>query len=204
MGIDRDGAARISFLMLVPVTAGAVVVKAYGAITEGLPDDVARADRSSASSPRRSPATWRSRGLLRLRADPQLRRLRRLPGAGRAVRARADRHRRPRRDLLDQVLDDLRQLVAGARARPAGSSARRRSDRRAAGRLASAPGGSRRPGRRSGGRRSTAFRSSPPRRGGRGPGPRPGSAASASPIRFGSSSLGAASMKTLPESRSST
>jgi len=41
MGIDRDGAARISFLMLVPVTAGAVLVKAYGAITEGLPDDVA-------------------------------------------------------------------------------------------------------------------------------------------------------------------
>lgn len=40
MGIDRDGAARISFLMLVPVTAGAVVVKAYGAITDGLPDDV--------------------------------------------------------------------------------------------------------------------------------------------------------------------
>ena len=40
MGIDRDGAARISFLMLVPVTAGAVFVKAYGAITEGLPDDV--------------------------------------------------------------------------------------------------------------------------------------------------------------------
>jgi undecaprenyl-diphosphatase len=40
MGIDRDGAARISFLMLVPVTAGAVVVKAYGAITEGLPDGV--------------------------------------------------------------------------------------------------------------------------------------------------------------------
>ncbi|MDP9189311.1 MAG: undecaprenyl-diphosphatase UppP [Actinomycetota bacterium] len=41
MGIDRDGAARISFLMLVPVTAGAVVVKAIGAITDGLPDDVA-------------------------------------------------------------------------------------------------------------------------------------------------------------------
>jgi undecaprenyl-diphosphatase len=41
MGIDRDGAARISFLMLVPVTAGAVVVKTYGAITDGLPDGVA-------------------------------------------------------------------------------------------------------------------------------------------------------------------
>jgi undecaprenyl-diphosphatase len=41
MGIDRDGAARISFLMLVPVTAGAVVVKAYGAVADGLPPDVA-------------------------------------------------------------------------------------------------------------------------------------------------------------------
>jgi undecaprenyl-diphosphatase len=40
MGIDRDGAARISFLMLVPVTAGAVVVKAYGAIVDGLPEGV--------------------------------------------------------------------------------------------------------------------------------------------------------------------
>jgi undecaprenyl-diphosphatase len=40
MGIDRDGAARISFLMLVPVTAGALIVKGYGAVTEGLPDGV--------------------------------------------------------------------------------------------------------------------------------------------------------------------
>ena len=38
MHIDRDGAARISFLMLVPVTFGAVVVKATGAVTDGLPD----------------------------------------------------------------------------------------------------------------------------------------------------------------------
>ena len=30
MGIDRDGAARISFLMLIPVVAGATVFKAYG------------------------------------------------------------------------------------------------------------------------------------------------------------------------------
>ena len=41
MGIARDGAARISFLMLVPVTFGAVVVKGYGAVTEGLPEGVA-------------------------------------------------------------------------------------------------------------------------------------------------------------------
>ena len=40
LGIDRDGAARISFLMLVPVTAGALVVKAHSAISDGLPDGV--------------------------------------------------------------------------------------------------------------------------------------------------------------------
>lgn len=41
MGIDRAGAARVSFLMLVPVTAGAVAVKGYGAIVDGLPEGVA-------------------------------------------------------------------------------------------------------------------------------------------------------------------
>ena len=40
MGLNRDAAARISFLMLVPVTAGAVAVKAYGVVTDGLPDGV--------------------------------------------------------------------------------------------------------------------------------------------------------------------
>ena len=38
--LTRDTAARVSFLLLVPVTAGAVAVKAYGAVTEGLPDGV--------------------------------------------------------------------------------------------------------------------------------------------------------------------
>jgi undecaprenyl-diphosphatase len=37
---DRDAAVRISFLMSVPVIAGAVVFKAYGAIDEGLPGDL--------------------------------------------------------------------------------------------------------------------------------------------------------------------
>jgi undecaprenyl-diphosphatase len=41
LGLDRDSAARFSFLLLVPVTLGAVLVKAYGAIVDGLPDDVA-------------------------------------------------------------------------------------------------------------------------------------------------------------------
>jgi len=39
--LDRDTAARLSFLLLAPATAGAVVVKAHEAITEGLPDGVA-------------------------------------------------------------------------------------------------------------------------------------------------------------------
>jgi undecaprenyl-diphosphatase len=41
LGLDRDGAARVSFLLLVPVTAGAVTFKAYKAVSEGLPPDVA-------------------------------------------------------------------------------------------------------------------------------------------------------------------
>ncbi len=39
--LDRDTAARVSFLLLAPVTAGAVIFKGYKAITEGLPPDVA-------------------------------------------------------------------------------------------------------------------------------------------------------------------
>jgi undecaprenyl-diphosphatase len=38
--LDRDAAARISFLLLAPVTAGAGALKAYEAIKEGLPDGV--------------------------------------------------------------------------------------------------------------------------------------------------------------------
>jgi undecaprenyl-diphosphatase len=39
--IDRDAAARVSFLLLVPVTAGAGVVKAVESVSEGLPEGVA-------------------------------------------------------------------------------------------------------------------------------------------------------------------
>jgi undecaprenyl-diphosphatase len=39
--IDRDSAARISFLLLIPAVAGATVYSAYQAIGDGLPDDVA-------------------------------------------------------------------------------------------------------------------------------------------------------------------
>jgi undecaprenyl-diphosphatase len=38
--LDRDTAARISFLLLAPVTAGAGVFKAYEALNEGLPSGV--------------------------------------------------------------------------------------------------------------------------------------------------------------------
>jgi undecaprenyl-diphosphatase len=41
LGLDRDSAARISFLLLTPVTAGAVVFKAFGAASEGLPHGIA-------------------------------------------------------------------------------------------------------------------------------------------------------------------
>jgi undecaprenyl-diphosphatase len=40
LSLDRDSAARVSFLLLFPVTAGAVAYKGYEAITEGLPDGV--------------------------------------------------------------------------------------------------------------------------------------------------------------------
>ena len=41
LGIDRDSAARISFLLLIPAVAGATVFSAYKALKEGLPHDVA-------------------------------------------------------------------------------------------------------------------------------------------------------------------
>jgi undecaprenyl-diphosphatase len=41
LGFDRDTAARVSFLLLIPAVAGATVYSAYKAIHDGLPDDVA-------------------------------------------------------------------------------------------------------------------------------------------------------------------
>ena len=41
LGLTRDAAARVSFLLLVPATAGAIAVKGYGAATDGLPEGVA-------------------------------------------------------------------------------------------------------------------------------------------------------------------
>jgi undecaprenyl-diphosphatase len=41
LGFDRDTAARVSFLLLIPAVAGATVFSAYKAIDEGLPEGVA-------------------------------------------------------------------------------------------------------------------------------------------------------------------
>ena len=41
LGFDRDSAARISFLLLIPAVFGATVYSAYKAIHDGLPDGVA-------------------------------------------------------------------------------------------------------------------------------------------------------------------
>ena len=41
LGLDRDAAARFSFLLLIPIVAGATVFKAASAIHEGLPSGVA-------------------------------------------------------------------------------------------------------------------------------------------------------------------
>jgi undecaprenyl-diphosphatase len=41
LGFDRDTAARVSFLLLIPAVAGATVYSAYEALRDGLPDDVA-------------------------------------------------------------------------------------------------------------------------------------------------------------------
>jgi undecaprenyl-diphosphatase len=40
LGFDRDAAVRISFLMSLPVIAGAVVFKTGGAIVDGIPEDL--------------------------------------------------------------------------------------------------------------------------------------------------------------------
>jgi len=41
LGLDRDAAARFSFLMLIPIVFGATIFSAAGAISDGLPDGVA-------------------------------------------------------------------------------------------------------------------------------------------------------------------
>ena len=40
LGFDRDAAARISFLMMIPVTGGAVTFKMAGLVSDGIPDNL--------------------------------------------------------------------------------------------------------------------------------------------------------------------
>ena len=40
LGLTRDAAAKISFLLLVPATAGAILFKGFEAVNDGLPDGV--------------------------------------------------------------------------------------------------------------------------------------------------------------------
>ena len=41
LGLDRDAAARFSFLLLIPIVAGATLFKGVSAVHEGLPPGVA-------------------------------------------------------------------------------------------------------------------------------------------------------------------
>jgi undecaprenyl-diphosphatase len=41
LGLDRDGAARFSFLLLIPIVAGATLFKGAGVVRDGLPSGVA-------------------------------------------------------------------------------------------------------------------------------------------------------------------
>jgi len=41
LGLDRDAAARFSFLMLIPIVFGATIFSAAGAVSDGLPEGVA-------------------------------------------------------------------------------------------------------------------------------------------------------------------
>ncbi len=41
LGFDRDAAARVSFLMMIPVTAGAVALKGAGLASDGIPEGLA-------------------------------------------------------------------------------------------------------------------------------------------------------------------
>ena len=41
LGLDRDAAARFGFMLLIPATAGALVLKGVGVVVDGLPDGVA-------------------------------------------------------------------------------------------------------------------------------------------------------------------
>ena len=79
LGLTRDAAARLSFLLLVPITLGAVLLKGYRDVLQGdLPPRVGGALRRSGPSRRPAAGCSRSTGSSATCA-PQLHGLRRLP-----------------------------------------------------------------------------------------------------------------------------
>ena len=103
LGLTRDAAARLSFLLLVPIVLGAVVLKGYTDVINGdLPDGLGRAVRRRHDRfGRERPA--RDQLAPRLRPRSQLHRLRRLPRRARDLHPARDRDRRERRGLLMRV-----------------------------------------------------------------------------------------------------
>ena len=101
LGLDRDSAARFSFLLLLPITVGAVVFKGHHRRDPGRSavghDGAVRRRRAGLArvGARRDPVP------ARLRAPAQLRRVRRLPPGRRRRDPAADRDRRPLGDVLD-------------------------------------------------------------------------------------------------------
>ena len=121
--LDRDSAARFSFLLLVPITFGAVAYKGVSdVLLADLPPGTAGpfVVGSLASFARRA---RRDLGAARLRAPPQLHGLRDLPARCRGDRAAADRHRRARGGLL-------RSYAPRSRTRPSCSSCERETGTR--------------------------------------------------------------------------
>ena len=98
LGFTRDAAARISFLLLVPATAGRSRSRATARVTDG---PAGRGHRTDHRRNHRLGGLGIPRDLraAALRAHPQLRRLRRLPGHRRRDPAR-DRGGRARGDVL--------------------------------------------------------------------------------------------------------
>ena len=103
LGLTRDAAARLSFLLLVPIVLGAVVLKGYTDVIKGeLPDGLGRPLRRRHDRFRRQrPA--RDQLAARLRPRSQLHGLRRLPRRTRDLHPARDRDRRQRRGFLMRV-----------------------------------------------------------------------------------------------------
>ena len=99
LGLSRDAAARFGFFLLVPVTAGAVAVKGLHVVKHGIPPGqtgplILGVIASAISRVRRHLVA------ARLRAPPQLRRVRGLPARPGGGDPDPHRHGRARGDVL--------------------------------------------------------------------------------------------------------